>query len=172
MGLNVQFVYGAGNDALFGGALYNLWVEIGNEFGDKIWRPRIIDWTERVTLERLITQWQDPTILVGHSCGCYSVTEIAVKRSMEKIPYLMAIAPSMFCSPFRLPPNVSRATQVTSNMADIFNLGGRQLLKASAVNNTTKIDVIASGKGHLFAPGHPEVARRLKAEIARSLTGV
>lgn len=165
MGLNVQFVYGAGNDALFGGALDGLHQATKAEFGTKIWCPRIIDWTEYNTLVRLLTQWKDPTILIGHSCGVWSVTKAAAELSMEPIPYLMSIAPSMFCSPTPLPPNVLRATQVSSTPFDIFNLGGRQLVTRSAVNKKTQLDVIKSGKTHLFAPGHPDVKARLFAEI-------
>lgn len=169
MGLNVQFVYGAGNDDLFGGALAQLHSEVKATFRDMIWCPRIIDHTEYNTLVRLLNQWKDPTILVGHSCGVRSITAAAAELSMEPIPYLLAIAPSIYCSPVPLPPNVLRATQATSWVGDFFNPLGRTIVRASPVNNKTKVDVISTGKGHLFAPGDKQVQNRLMQEISQAL---
>lgn len=170
MTVNVQFVYGAGNDTMFGGGLRWLQEETVKAFGKQIYTPRIIDYTEYQTLLRLLQKWNDPTILVGHSCGCNAITAAAVALSMERIPYLLAIAPSIYCPVSPLPPNVTRATQATSNVFDFFNLGGRQLLRNSPINNKTKIDVVATGKTHLNAPYAAQVRARLIDEIRFALS--
>lgn len=171
MQINLQFVYGAGPDNLFGGGLR--WLQSGAvaEFGAKIYSPRVIDWTEYDTLRRLLAKWKDPTILVNHSCGNWSGTKAAVELSMEPIPYMMCIAPSMFCSPSPLPPNVRRATQVTSNYLDPFNLGARQLVRKSPVNNKTVLDTLWTGKPHVTAPYSEAVRDRLFDEIRLALKG-
>ncbi|HWV44145.1 MAG TPA: alpha/beta hydrolase [Pseudorhodoplanes sp.] len=168
--INVQFVYGAGNDMLFGGGLRDLQSAVKAKFGTKVYSPRIIDYTEYETLLRLLRQWNDPTILVGHSCGCNAVTHAAVALSMERVPYLLAIAPSIYCPVAALPPNVGRATQATSNPFDFFNPFGRTLLRTSSVNNKTKLDVINTGLPHLTAPYHAAVKKRLLEEIDVALT--
>lgn len=170
MTINVQFVYGAGSDDLFGGGLRDLQAAVKAKFGNAVYSPRIIDYTEYQTLLRLLRQWKDPTILVGHSCGCNPITAAAVELSMEPIPYLMAIAPSIYCSPWNLPPNVKRATQATSWWGDFFNPGGRQLLQRSSVNNKTSLDVIATGMGHVQAPYSPLVKARLLKEVELALS--
>lgn len=169
MTINVQFVYGAGNDTAFGGGLRWLQDAVKKEFGTKVYSPRIIDYTEYQTLLRLLQRWNDPTILVGHSCGCNSITAAALALSMERIPYLLAIAPSIFCPVQALPPNVGKATQATSWFGDMFNPGGRTLLYKSGVNNKTKLDVIATGQGHLNAPYSTAVRDRLLQEIRAAL---
>ena len=170
MTINVQFVYGAGSDDLFGGGLRDLQAAVKAKFGNAVYSPRIIDYTEYQTLLRLLRQWKDPTILVGHSCGCNPITAAAVELSMEPIPYLMAIAPSIYCSPWNLPPNVKRATQATSWWGDFFNPGGRQLLQRSCVNNKTSLDVIATGRGQVQAPYSPLVKARLLKEVELALS--
>ena len=169
MTINVQFVYGAGNDTLFGGGLRDLQAAVKAKFGKSVYSPRIIDYTEYETLLRLLRQWNDPTILVGHSCGCMSVTNAALALSMERIPYLLAIAPSIYCPVAALPPNVGRATQATSNPFDFFNPFARQLLYLSPVNNKTKLDVITTGYGHVQAPYSPAVKARLLKEVELAL---
>lgn len=165
MTVNVQFVYGAGNDTLFGGALTELRNKTVAQFGPAIYCPRILDWTEYDTLARLLQRWNDPTVLVGHSCGCRSITHAAVAASMKRVPYLMAIAPSIYCAVAPLSPNVTRATQATSWWGDFFNPLGRMLLSTSPVNNKTQLDVIQTGLSHLNAPASPLVWQRLKQEI-------
>lgn len=170
MTINVLFVYGAGNDNLFGGGLRRMQDDIREAgLGDQVHLPRIIDYTEYQTLLRLMQRWNDPTILVGHSCGCNAITHAAVELSMEPIPYLMGIAPSRFCPVAPLPPNVLRATQVTSNRADVFNPGGAQLLKLSPINDKTKLDVIVSGLPHVAAPFSQAARSRLLQEIRLAL---
>jgi hypothetical protein len=169
MTINVQLVYGAGNDTAFGGGLRFLQDAVKQAFGDAVYCPRIIDYTEYNTLVRLLQRWSDPTILVGHSCGCLSVTRAAVEVSMEKIPYLLAIAPSIYCRVSPLPPNVARATQATSNVFDFFNPGGRMLLSRSSVNNVTKLDSIGTGRTHLQAPYSVAVRDRLLQETRAAI---
>lgn len=169
MTINVQFVYGAGNDAMFGGGLRSLQEAVIKTYGSQVYCPRIIDYTEYDTLVRLLGKWKDPTILVGHSCGCMSVTRAAVALSMEPIPYLMAIAPSIYCPVVPLSPNVARATQASSWALDFFNPFSRQLLTKSPVNTKTVIDTISTGATHLNAPYSAAVKSRLLAEIKRAL---
>lgn len=169
MTINVLFVYGAGNDTIFGGGLRQMQSKVIAKFKDAIYSPRIIDYTEYATLVRLLQKWKDPTILVGHSCGCMSITRASVELSMERIPYLMAIAPSIFCPVSPLAVNVGRATQVTSNNFDIFNLGGRQLLSLNKSNNKTKLDVIKSGLPHIQAPYYVPAQDRLLLECLKAL---
>ena len=169
--INVQFVYGAGPDNLFGSGLRELRDEVIKKFGAKVYVPRIIDYTEYETLLRLLRKWQDPTVLVGHSCGCMSITSAAVAISMERVPYLMAIAPSIYCSVAALPSNVRRATQMSSWWGDFFNPGARQLLSLNGANKTTVLDCITTGYGHVPAPYAPVVGKRLLAEIDLALGG-
>lgn len=165
MTVNVLFVHGAGPNAWFGGALEGLRAAVVGKFGAKVYVPRAIDYTEYNTLVRLLNQWNDPTVLVGLSCGNKSITRAAAELSMEKIPYLMACSPSMYCGMTPLPPNVQRATQVTSWWGDIFNPGSRMLLKKSSVNGKTELDRIDTGYGHTASPGSPVVVKRLLDEI-------
>lgn len=169
MTINVLFVYGAGNDTLFGGGLRAMQALAIGKFKDKIYSPRIIDWTEYATLVRLLQKWQDPTILVGHSCGCLSITRAALELSMERIPYLMAIAPSIYCEVSPLAVNVGRATQVTSNLFDMFNPGGRKLIHLTESNNKTKLDFMKSGLPHIQAPYYVPAQMRLLKEIEMAL---
>lgn len=172
MTINVLFVYGAGNDTLFGGGLRQMQSKVIAKFKDAVYSPRIIDYTEYETLVRLLQKWKDPTILVGHSCGCMSITRAAIELSMERIPYLMAIAPSIFCSVSPLAVNVGRATQVISNNLDVFNPGGRQLLKLNKSNNKTKLDVMKSGLPHIQAPYYLPAQNRLLLECESALKAI
>jgi hypothetical protein len=170
MAINVQFVYGAGNDAAFGGGLRWLQSAVKAEFKDAVYSPRILDYTEYNTLVRLLQRWKDDSVLVGHSCGNLSITRAAVEVSMERIPYLLAISPSIYCRVSPLPPNVARATQATSNFFDFFNPGGRMLLSRSSINNKTRLDSINTGSTHLRAPYSVVVRDRLLQEIRTALT--
>lgn len=170
MAINLLLIYGAGNDTLFGGGLRWLQSEAKQNYGTAIYSPRIVDYTEYQTIVRLLRQWNDPTIIVTHSCGGKSGTAAVAELSMERIPYMMIIAPSIYCQLTPLPPNVARATQATSNAFDFFNPGGRLLLKPSSINFKTKIDAISTGKTHLNAP-FAQVARdRLLTEIGTALS--
>jgi alpha-beta hydrolase superfamily lysophospholipase len=176
MTINVQFVYGAGSDALFGGGLRQLQADVAAKFKTTnprpdVYLPRILDYTELETLDRLVAKWNNPTILVGHSCGCMSITRTALKNSMKRIPFLMAIAPSIYCPVVSIANNVKRATQATSWWGDFFNPGGRVLLSKTAANNVTKLDVINTGMGHVQAPYSPAVSARLLNEISLALEG-
>lgn len=176
MTINVQFVYGAGSDALFGGGLRQLQADVAANFkttGPRadVYMPRILDYTEFDTLDRLMAKWNDPTILVGHSCGCMSITAAARKNSMKRVPFLMAIAPSIYCPVSVIVNNVKRATQATSWWGDFFNPGARLLLSTSGANNVTKLDVIKTGMGHVQAPYSPAVSARLLSEVKLALEG-
>lgn len=171
MSINVLMVHGAGPNNWFGGYLEAMRNAVLKKFPDpkQVWVPRAIDWTEYNTLVRLLAQWKDDTILVGLSCGCTSVTLAIAEHSMEKIPYAMLCSPSMFCGVTPLPPNVRRATQVTSNRLDGWNLGARMLVSISAVNKTTALDQFFTGMAHIASPGHPTVVKRLLDEIDLAL---
>lgn len=169
--INVQFVYGAGPDNLLGSGLRELRDEVIKKFGGKVYVPRIIDYTEYETLLRLLRKWQDPTILVGHSCGCMSISQASMAISMERVPYLMAIAPSIYCPVAAISANVRRASQMTSWWGDFFNPGGRQLLKLNGANHATVLDVVYTGYGHVPAPFAPVVGKRLLAEVDFALGG-
>jgi hypothetical protein len=169
MGLNVQFVYGAGPDALFGKSNDWLRAEVMFAFGDKVHCPNIIDYTEYDELLRRMRSWNDPTVLVAHSCGNNSITHASVAVSKMRVPYMMVIAPSWFCPVSPLGPNVERATQVTSNAFDPFNLGALYLLSRKNGNTKTKLDGIRAGKLHVFTPGARQVRDRLVTEIGRAL---
>lgn len=173
--INVIFVYGAGPDTGplgTGGGLRQMRDEIILAFKDKVYCPRILDWTEYATLVRLMRQYKDDCLLVGHSCGVYAITRAAVELSMEKIPYLMGIAPSYLCPVGGLPPispNVLRATQVTSWYGDPYNFGGRMLMKVSSINKTTKLDSMYANIIHINAPYYVPAIKRLAFECERAL---
>jgi hypothetical protein len=166
--VNVQFVYGAGPDNLYGGGLRWLQSEVKGQFGDKIYSPSIIDYTEYEKLVDRFASWNDPTILIGHSCGCNPITFIAHKFT-RKIPFILCIAPSVFCPVATIPANVARVTQATSWWGDVFNLGGRLLARKAAGNTTSVIDEIKTGLGHVPAPYSNDVRSKLIAEIGRAL---
>lgn len=167
--VNLLGVYGAGNDTAFGGGLRELQKLAKQKFGNRVYAPRIVDYTEYNTIIRLLKQWNDPTLLYLHSCGVMSGTAAAVENSMEKIPYICACAPSIYCSPRPLPPNVKRATQFTSNGWDLFNPGGRKLVTKSSINNVTVLDYVKTGSSHVKTPYSPLVQERWLAEIDLAL---
>lgn len=169
MTINVQLVYGAGNDTMFGGCLRDLRAAVIAEFGNQVYVPRILDYTEGETLNRLMAKWNDPTVLVGHSCGCMTITAAAMKNSMKRVPYLLACAPSIYCPVQPLVANVAKATQATSWWGDFFNPGGRTLLHKASANARTQLDVINTGMSHLQTPCSQAVRKRLLSEIALAL---
>ena len=100
-----------------------------------------------------------------------SITRTARVNSMKRIPFLMAIAPSIYCPVSSLVNNVKRATQATSWWGDFFNPGARTLLSVAAANNVTKLDVIKTGMGHVQAPYSKLVRDRLVSEVQFALEG-
>ena len=148
MTINVQLVYGAGNDVLWGKGITELREKIITTFGEDVFVPRVIDYTEDETLSRLLGKWEDPTVLIGHSCGVGEIAKASVRHSMKPIPYMMGIATSIFCRPMRLAPNVLRATEIMA-IPNFFNPIKKQLLKKSTINTTTEITVVESKVGHV-----------------------
>lgn len=173
MNVNVQFVYGAGNDTLFGAALRGLRETVLRSFPNRsaVYCPRILDYTEVQTLDRLVGQWKDPTILVGHSCGCMSITRTAAVNSMKRVPMLLAIAPSIYCPVQPVQVNVARAVQATSWWGDFFNPFARLLLRTAPSNSRTLVGEIKTGLSHLNAPASPEVEHVLLNAIHEVLEG-
>ena len=176
MTVNVQFVYGAGNDTMFGGGLRWLQSEVAKNFttsgsNAQVYMPRILDYTEMATLDRLVSQWKDPTILIGHSCGCMSITAAAIKNSMKKIPFLMACAPSIYCPVSQIANNVQRAHQETSWWGDFFNPGGRTLLSLTSANNKSKLTAVYTNLSHINTPYYQPGRDRLISEIKLALEG-
>lgn len=170
--VNVVFVYGAGNDDRYGEAMRWLQDQIKDYFGDKIYSPRIIDHREVDALVEALLAWSDPTILVGHSCGGETVTQAPNRVSTEAIPYVMVIAPSVFCDPDPVGANVARITQASSNEGDLFNPRQRMLVSANPGNTVTLVDEIQTNADHLDSPRSPAVRDRLIEEIERALGGV
>lgn len=168
--VNLQLVYGAGPDNLYGGGLRELQKAVKAVFGEQVYSPSILDYTEYEALIERYAGWSDPTIFVGHSCGCNPITHIQYKFPRRRVPFLLAIAPSMFCPVAYITPNVERATQATSNALDMFNIFGRQLVQPASGNNKTKIDVIRTNMGHVAAPYSPFVKQRLLSEVQLALT--
>ena len=169
--INVVFVYGAGPDNRYGEALRHLRECTINEFGSRIYSPEIIDHKDGDRLAEWLSEWNDPTILVGHSCGSETVTEAANNQWEEVIPFIMAIAPSIYCDPDPVGANVARITQASSDENDNFNPRNKTLISVGEGNTTTVLDVIYTGMPHLEAPYSPLVQERLFAEINRALTG-
>lgn len=169
--VNVVFVYGAGNDDKYGGGLRYLQDECVNRFGNRIYSPRIIDHRELDTLIEALLAWSDPTLLIGHSCGGETVTEAVGAVSSEEIPYIMVIAPSIYCMPDPVSGNVERITQATSERGDFYNPRAEILISLTDGNNKTQLDEIYTGMSHLDAPYSDLVRDRLFAEIERALAG-
>lgn len=172
--VNILAVYGAGNDAAFGGALRGLVAAIKQDaeqagYSKQIYVPRIVDYLELATILRLTKQWRDDTIVLAHSCGCYSGTLATLEDSMSVYPYVACIAPSMFCSPRPVASNVRRLDQFTSNVFDVFNLGGRQLVSAANSNGKTEINVIKTGLPHLTAPSSRVVHATVIGQVRRAV---
>jgi hypothetical protein len=166
--INLQFVYGAGNDDWYGGGLRELRYYMNKKFNGQINSPDIVDYTEYAKLKARVASWKDPTILVGHSCGDNPITYLPNELTSKKFPFIFGIAPSIYCPVSALGSNVQRACQATSWWGDIFNPGGRTLM---SWKSGRKMDVIATGLGHVAAPYSPAVRVRLENEIQLALEG-
>lgn len=164
---NVLFIHGAGPNILLGGALETLRNQTIAEFGNKIYAPPAVDWTETGLIGRYLDKWKDVQILVGLSCGCSTINAIAQSRPKERVPFAMYCSPSRFCSLGYVPPNVERAVQATSNNWDGWNLGGGKIVQRSS--SGSPVDVITTGYGHISSPLHPSVKKRLFDEIRLTL---
>jgi len=169
--VNVVFVYGAGNDERYGEAMRDLRDACIKHFGNKIYSPRIIDHRELDTLVEALLAWSDPTVLVGHSCAGETVTQAANRASSEAIPYIMVIAPSVYCDPDPVGANVLRITQASSDNNDPFNPREKTLIAVNTGNDVTVLDVLETGMSHLEAPASELVIERLILEIDYILTG-
>lgn len=169
---NVLFINGWGG-ALTSASLANLRNRTIAKFGDAIYAPPPVDYTDEGMLMRYLDKWTDVQILVMLSCGCSSGAKIAELRPKEVIPYAIFYSPSRLCGMlgFPIPKNIAKATQVTSNPWDGFNLGVTRLVRPEKGNTTTKIDEIYSGMNHGFTPGHQGAEQRLFSEIQATLKG-
>ena len=149
MAINVQFVYGAGPDGgWLGEGLRQLQDKVIAEFGEDVHVPGIVDHRDDKELSERVGSWQDPTVLIGHSCGVQAVSEVAVEHDTKSIPFLMGIATSRFCKPVPLKENVARATEIMANR-NFFNPWQRQLLVYRSDDAATTVEVIESGDGHV-----------------------
>lgn len=148
MPINVLLVFGAGSNRLWGQGITKLREKIINEFSDDVFVPPAIDHTQSISLTRLLGQWDDPTILIGHSCGVRAITKATIAHPMKSIPYLMGIATSVFCQPGAVGPNVKKISEVIAN-SNGFNLRERPLIKRKAGNNITEIEKIHSRANHV-----------------------
>jgi len=149
MTINVQFVYGAGPDGgWLGKGLRELRDKVIAEFGEDVYVPDILDHLNDEELSDRVGAWNDPTVLIGHSCGVQTISEIAVEHVSKSIPYLMGIATSRFCKPTPLKENVVRATEIMANK-NFFNPNETQLLVSRSDDAVTTIEVIESGEGHV-----------------------
>ncbi len=169
---NVLFINGWGG-ALTSFSIANLRNRTIAEFGNQIYAPPPVNYTDESMLARYLDKWVDIQILVMLSCGCSAGNKIAAVRPKEIIPYAMYYSPSPRCGflGFPVPKNIAKATQVTSNSWDFFNLGGMMITKPAAGNATSKIDEIYSGKNHGWTPDHAGAQARLWAEIRVTLKG-
>ncbi len=175
--INLLGIYGAGNDAAFGGALRGLVGAVQADaksmgYEKYVYVPRIMDYLEATTIIRLVKQWKDPTILLSHSCGCLTATMATNEDTMSPFPYVACIAPSMFCYPKPVAPNVARIDQFTSNTFDVFNLGARQLVTRMKSNSRTQVNVLKTGLPHLGAPAsslvHSTVIQQVRKAVGVS----
>lgn len=148
MPINVQLVFGAGNNRLWGQGITDLRERIINEFSVDVFVPPTLDHTQSRHLIQLLGLWSDPTVLIGHSCGVRAITKAATTHPMKSIPYLMGIATSVFCQPSPVGPNVKKITEVIAN-SNGFNLRERQLINRKAGNNVTEIEKIHSRANHV-----------------------
>lgn len=166
---NVLFINGWGG-AITSTAIAGMREATIAEFGRNIYAPPPVNYKETGLILRYLEKWKDVQILVGLSCGCSTINEIAKHaKKGERIPYAMYCSPSMWCGVGAVPPIVERATQVTSWAGDFFNPGGRRLIVPTSDNHTTAFDEIKSGLGHGFSPGSAAARNRLFAEIQRTL---
>jgi hypothetical protein len=140
-------------------------------FGNKIFAPDTVNYTNEEALMSYLDKWKDPQILVMLSCGCSSGNKIAAMRRNEVIPYAIYYSPSRLCGilGFPVPSNIAKATQVTSNPWDMFNLGAARMIKPMRGNTTSQIDEIYAGMPHGSTPGHGGAQARLWAEIRAAL---
>ena len=170
MSVNVLFINGWGGKVT-STSLAALRYRTIRQFGNKIFAPDTVNYTNEAELMRYLDKWVDPQILVMLSCGCSSGNKIAAMRSREVIPYAIYYSPSRLCGilGFPVPANIAKATQVTSNPWDFFNLGAARMIHPSNGNTTSKIDEIYSGMGHGSTPGHAGAQARLWAEIRMAL---
>jgi hypothetical protein len=167
MELNVLFIHGAGPNNFFGGHLEAMRNATIKEFGREIYCPPAVDYTETGLIARYLDKWKNPQILIGLSCGCSTVNAICKSRPLERIPYAMYCSPSIWCGLGYVPPNVERATQVTS-VWDFFNPGGRMIVQRAHGNNVSVIDEIKTNHRHVATPSAPGVYDRLFTEIRRA----
>lgn len=169
---NVLFINGWGG-ALTSFSIANLRNRTIAEFGDQIYAPPPVNYTDESMLARYLDKWKDIQILAMLSCGCSVGNKIAALRPKEVIPYAIYYSPSRLCGilGFPVPKNIASATQVTSNPWDGFNLGGMMCIKRASGNTTSKIDEIYSGKAHGWSPDHAGAQARLFAEIRKTLKG-
>lgn len=167
--VNVLFINGWGG-AITSTSLAGLRNRIIGHFGRKIYAPPPVDYQETGLILRYLEKWKDAQILVGLSCGCSTINEIAKHVAKnEKIPYAMYCSPSMYCRVGRVLPIIKRATQVTSWGFDMFNPGSRMLIQRAPGNNVTTIDKMQTRSSHGFTPGAAGVAERLIKEIDMAL---
>jgi hypothetical protein len=169
---NVLFINGWGG-ALTSFSLAGLRNRTIAKFKDSIYAPPPVDYTDESSLMRYLDKWKDIQILVMLSCGCSAGNKIAAMRPNEVIPYAMYYSPSRRCGflGFPVPKNIAKATQVTSNKWDWFNLGAAMITFPAKGNATTKIDEIYTGDGHGFTPGNLTAQERLWREIEATLKG-
>lgn len=167
---NLIFINGWGN-ALTSVSIANLRARTIKEFGDQIYAPPPVDYTDTSMLLRYLDKWKDIQIIAALSCGCTSIEAIADARQGEIIPYAIFYSPSIWCGFGRtpVPKNVLRATQATSRWSDPFNPGAYMILKRRAGNTVTKIDEIKTGYSHGFTPDHPGAQVRFWSEIRATL---
>lgn len=172
--INLLGIYGAGNDAAFGGALRGLRDDILADaramgYEKYVYAPRIFDYLEATTIVRLVKQWKDDTVIIAHSCGCLTSTMATLEDTMSVFPYVANIAPSRFCYPKPVAQNVLRMDQFTSNSLDVFNLGGANLMGRLSINNKTQINVIKTGLPHLLAPNAKVVHVTCIAQVRKAV---
>lgn len=169
---NVLFINGWGN-ALTSRSIANLRTRTINRFGDQIYAPPPVDYTDTSMLLRYLDKWKDIQLIAALSCGCTTIEAIADARQGEIIPYAIFYSPSIWCGFGRtpVPKNVLKATQATSTPYDIFNPGGRLILKRRAGNTVTKIDEIKTNYSHGWTCDHPGAQMRFWAEIEATLKG-
>lgn len=165
---NVIFINGWG-DALTSFSIANLRNRTIAEFGRAIYAPPPVNYWDTSLMLRYLDKMKDIVIPVGLSCGCSTVNAVAKMRPNEQIPYAMLYSPSIRCGLPRVPKNIAKATQVTSNPWDFFNPGGYQIVLPEIGNKTSKIDVIQSGKAHGWSCDSPEAQKRLWQEIQSTL---
>lgn len=167
---NVLFVYGWGG-WITSQTLSALRSRTIAEFGNQIYTPEPLNYTDEAGIARYMDKWNDVQIFGVLSCGCSAAAKIAGMKPKEVVPYAMFFSPSRPCGMLGFPikQNIARATQVTSNSGDLFNPGKAMLVKRAAGNNVSVIDEIDTGYGHGYTPLHPGAEARFFAEIRATL---